>query len=112
MLYDAVLDRLEANVPLQEAGRISGKELTLSRANRSARLFDHVVDCLAGGRQPDVARLADTEGTAINVAEVSRVRSLIFRQLVKLTPAECHAVLAGLLTSAVIAEQNCTEEER
>jgi hypothetical protein len=47
------LDRLQANVPLQEAGRISPKELTLSRANRSVRLFRHVVERLAAGQQPD-----------------------------------------------------------
>lgn len=47
------LDRLQANVPLQEAGRISRKELSLSRANRSVRLFEHVIDRLAAGQQPD-----------------------------------------------------------
>lgn len=51
------LDRLAANVPLQEAGRISGKELSLSRANRSVRLFAHVVDRLSQGRQPDAAEI-------------------------------------------------------
>lgn len=51
------LDRLAANVPLQEAGRISQKELALSRANRSVRLFSHVVDRLAAGRQPDLAEI-------------------------------------------------------
>lgn len=45
--------RLSANVPLQEAGRISDKELVLSRANRSVRLWSHVVERLASGRQPD-----------------------------------------------------------
>ena len=45
--------RLAANVPQQEAGRISGQELVLSRANRSVRLFDYVVGCLADGIQPD-----------------------------------------------------------
>ena len=49
--------RLAANVPLQEAGRVSARELTLSRANRSVRLFSHVVDCLANGRQPQQAEL-------------------------------------------------------
>jgi hypothetical protein len=44
-------------VPLQEAGRISGKELCLSRANRSVRLFSHVVDRLSQGRQPDAAEI-------------------------------------------------------
>lgn len=53
----ADLDRLATNVPLQEAGRISERELSLSRANRSVRLFAHVVDRLAQGRQPDAAEI-------------------------------------------------------
>ena len=57
-LYDGVpseadLDRLEQNVPKQEAGRISDSELSLSRANRSVRLWQHVVEALAAGRQPE-----------------------------------------------------------
>ncbi|EEX09153.1 conserved hypothetical protein [Ruegeria lacuscaerulensis ITI-1157] len=57
-LFDGIpsgadLDRLARNVPLQEAGRISETELSLSRANRSVRLWKHVVDRLAAGRQPD-----------------------------------------------------------
>lgn len=51
------LDRLAANVPYQEAGRISAKELSLSRANRSVRLFSHVVDRLSQGLQPDPTEL-------------------------------------------------------
>ncbi len=62
-LFDGVpdvadLDRLEANVPLQEAGRYSLRELSLSRANKSVRFFEHVVDRLANGQQPDAAMLA------------------------------------------------------
>jgi len=53
----ADLDRLANNVPLQEAGRVTGKELALSRANRSVRLFSHVVDRLSKGQQPDVAEI-------------------------------------------------------
>lgn len=53
----ADLERLEANVPLQEAGRIGARELTLSRANRSVRFFDYVVDRLAIGLQPDESAL-------------------------------------------------------
>jgi len=49
----ADLDRLQANVPLQEAGRVTTRELTLARANRSVRLFAHVVDRLSQGQQPD-----------------------------------------------------------
>lgn len=50
---EADLARLAANVPLQEAGRISQSELSLSRANRSVRLWDHVVAALAQGAQPE-----------------------------------------------------------
>jgi hypothetical protein len=61
-LYDGIpdeadLDRLEQNVPKQEAGRISDSELSLSRANRSVRLWQHVVDVLAAGMQPDREQL-------------------------------------------------------
>ena len=61
-LYDGVpsaddLNRLRANVPLQEAGRVSAKELSVSRTNRSVRLFDHVVSRLAAGIQPDAAMI-------------------------------------------------------
>lgn len=57
-LFDGVptendIERLAQNVPLQEAGRISESELSLSRANRSVRLWTHVVDSLAAGRQPE-----------------------------------------------------------
>lgn len=54
---NADLDRLAANVPLQEAGRVSDRELVLSRANRSVRLWDHVVARLSNGRQPDAERV-------------------------------------------------------
>ncbi|WP_412509720.1 hypothetical protein [Roseovarius sp. SYSU LYC5161] len=55
---DADLDRLARNVPKQEAGRVSDRELSLSRANRSVRLWDHVVDSLSRGRQPDPEKVA------------------------------------------------------
>lgn len=63
ILYDGVPDaaeiaRLRGAVPLQEAGRFAETDLILSRANKSVRLFEHVVDCLAAGRQPDPALLA------------------------------------------------------
>ncbi|MEQ9490264.1 MAG: hypothetical protein RIM72_14855 [Alphaproteobacteria bacterium] len=50
---DADIDRLSRNAPKQEAGRFHPSELVLSRANRSVRIFEHVVDRLASGRQPD-----------------------------------------------------------
>ena len=56
---EALLADYRENVPLQEAGRCHPFDLVLSRANRSVRLFEHVVDCLANGRQPAFARLAE-----------------------------------------------------
>lgn len=50
---EADIERLSQNVPVQEAGRVSENELTLSRANRSVRLWSHVVGALASGKQPD-----------------------------------------------------------
>ncbi len=49
---EADISRLQSNVPSQEAGRISASELSLSRANRSVRLFDYVRSRLAAGDQP------------------------------------------------------------
>ena len=59
VLFDGIpdeqdIDRLAANAPLQEAGRFDECDLILSRANKSVRLFSHVVESLADGRQPDV----------------------------------------------------------
>ena len=56
-LFDGVpgaadIERLAANTPRQEAGRFRASELVLARANRSGRIFDHVVESLAAGRQP------------------------------------------------------------
>ena len=57
-LYDGIpskedINRLRNQVPKQEVGRLSFKELTLSRANKSLRLFNHVVEQLSQGLQPD-----------------------------------------------------------
>jgi hypothetical protein len=62
-LHDGVpskkdIDRLRNEVPKQEVGRLSCKELTLSRANKSVRVFNHVVESLSSGIQPDKALLA------------------------------------------------------
>lgn len=49
---DADIERLARNVPKQEAGRCTAAELVMARANRSVRIFDHVVETLSAGRQP------------------------------------------------------------
>jgi len=58
-LHDGVplkgdIERLRNEVPKQEVGRLSYKELTLSRANKSVRIFDHVVESLSKGIQPNI----------------------------------------------------------
>ncbi|MDC3131315.1 hypothetical protein OA492_00210 [Pelagibacteraceae bacterium] len=53
-LSEKDLERLNTNIPLQESGRNSPNELILSRANKSVRLFQYVVDCLSKGIQPDI----------------------------------------------------------
>ena len=62
-LHDGVpskddIERLKNEVPKQEVGRLSFKELTLSRANKSVRVFNHVVDNLSEGKQPDLELLS------------------------------------------------------
>ncbi|MCJ8303913.1 hypothetical protein [Shewanella sp.] len=44
--------RLKDNVPLQEAGRNCSQVLVLARANKSMRVFEHLVDSLSSGMQP------------------------------------------------------------
>jgi len=63
-LYDGMpnkkdLDRLYEDVPKQEIGRLTYKELTLSRANKSMRIFNHVVESLSQGIQPDKDKLME-----------------------------------------------------
>ena len=53
------LEQLRDNVPKQEAGRVDSRVFVLSRANRSARNFEYVVDQLAKGQQPDIDKIAD-----------------------------------------------------
>ncbi len=48
------IERLRNEVPKQEVGRLSYKELTLSRANKSVRVFNYVVESLSKGFQPEL----------------------------------------------------------
>ena len=73
-LFDGVpgasdIERLRVNTPRQESGRFRPSELVLARGNRSVRLFDHVVDSLAQGRQPD-ANLLDEVGYLMRTTAV------------------------------------------
>lgn len=53
------LEDLRSNVPAQEGGRADVGTLVWTRANRSARYFDYVVDRLAAGQQPEPAAVGD-----------------------------------------------------
>lgn len=73
-LYDGIPDdaeiaRLAANVPKQEAGRCRQSELVLARANRSVRLFGHVVERLSRGLQP-ARELIDRSGYLMRTTAV------------------------------------------
>ena len=54
---DILIADLKKNIPLQEGGRNSNKVLVLSRANKSVKIFEHVVECLSRGQQPDIEKL-------------------------------------------------------
>jgi len=65
VLYDGIPDaediaRICASAPKQEAARFTERELVLSRANKSVRLFSHVVDRLREGQQPDADLVRQT----------------------------------------------------
>ncbi|MGF1736379.1 hypothetical protein [Photobacterium satsumensis] len=54
-----LLAQLRDNVPLQEAGRNPNRALVLARANKSVRVFEHLVSSLSQGQQPDPQQLAN-----------------------------------------------------
>ena len=64
VLYDGIPDaseiaRIVAAAPKQEAARFTARDLVLSRANKSVRLFQHVTDALKAGAQPDEKMVRD-----------------------------------------------------
>ena len=64
-LFDGIptevdIERLRCHVPFQEAGRLSSSELTMSRANKSVRLWEALVDTLAAGQQPTTELIDET----------------------------------------------------
>ncbi|HXV26117.1 MAG TPA: hypothetical protein VED46_17905 [Alphaproteobacteria bacterium] len=57
MPTDDDIARLARAAPRQEAARYRPTELVLSRANKSIRFFDHLVERLSSGQQPDAELL-------------------------------------------------------
>lgn len=65
VLYDGIpsqdeIDRVVAAAPKQEAARFTARDIVLSRANKSVRLFDHVTEALRAGQQPDANKIRET----------------------------------------------------
>src|SRR5262249_49853825 len=53
------IEELRREIPLVIDGRMLERGLMWCRANRSSRIFDHTVERLAEGRQPDIGLVAD-----------------------------------------------------
>lgn len=52
-ISDKKLKRMKQELPKQEMGRGDVTDLVWSRANKSQRVFSHVVEALSQGKQPD-----------------------------------------------------------
>ena len=51
------LSMLKKNVPLQENGRMSSDSIVLSRANKSSRNFQYILNKLTSGKQPSKEKI-------------------------------------------------------
>lgn len=54
-----IVENLSQNVPFQENGRYTNKVLVLSRANKSVRVFEHIISSLSEGKQPNIKILSE-----------------------------------------------------
>ena len=82
---DELRQSMALNVPLQEAGRQHPQLLVISRANKSVRNFDHFVEALSSGQQPnvdDLKRAGDIYRTTavygngkFGIADYGRIKS-------------------------------------
>jgi hypothetical protein len=57
---DDHLLQLSENVKKQEDGRADSKTLIWSRANRSERFFEYIVECLKAGKQPESQKMSES----------------------------------------------------
>ncbi|PIC64416.1 hypothetical protein CSV79_06425 [Sporosarcina sp. P13] len=58
-ISDKKLKRMKQELPKQEMGRGDVTDLVWSRANKSERVFNHVVEALSKGEQPELEMLYD-----------------------------------------------------
>ncbi len=92
------VERLKNNIPYQEAGRYTARELVLSRANKSMRLFHYVAGELAEGRQPDLAELMATGYLMRTTAVYGNGKF----GLADFPKASAHAALAGAFRAEML----------
>ncbi|WP_232329764.1 hypothetical protein [Sporosarcina sp. P37] len=59
LISDKKLKRMKQELPKQEMGRGDVTDLVWSRANKSERVFSHVVEALSQGEQPDAEFIYD-----------------------------------------------------
>ncbi len=101
----ADLARIAAEAPKQEAGRFCERDLVLSRANRSVRLWDHVVARLRDGQQPDPAMLHQIGYLMRTTAVYGNGKfGIADRHLIAAHPAFAGPFMAEMLTVWLIRE--------
>lgn len=99
VVTQADIERLSRNVPRQESGRCGASEIVLSRANKSVRLFETVVDRLSNGEQPDAAEL-DSVGYLMRTTAVygSGKFGLVDHEAIRSRPEFAGPFAAEMLT--------------
>lgn len=106
MSTEANIARLRQNVPLQEAGRVTQSELSVWRANRSVRLWEHGVSRLAAGQQPD---MAEVEGVGYRHEVACRDLKAVYLTGMRTdhepAPAPKQRAAADLQTTARVCDQ-------
>ena len=61
------INQLSKNLKIQESGRHNSKQLTLSRANKSQRIFEKVLNDLSIGKQPSEKLINDVGLSLIHI---------------------------------------------
>ena len=95
-----MIKELAKNLPLQENGRYSTDVFCSPRANKSMRLFEYIVDCLANEKQPGIEEIKKSgylvRTTVVfcngkfGMAPISmRLQNTDFRELVSCPNAHC-----------------------
>jgi hypothetical protein len=57
---NTIISKIKDELPKQESGRGDTKNLVWSRANKSTRVFEHVINSLTNNKQPDLEVLSKT----------------------------------------------------